>query len=71
MTKSSPVSYRRIDHLRQFAYDCNLSDDDARPFGKLTARKTWEALLNSRGLKSQPKPETSSPKNEANTMRNA
>src|SRR4028118_163314 len=54
MPESSPVSCRRIDHLRQFAYDCKLSADAARPFGKLTATKTWEALLNSRGLRSEP-----------------
>jgi hypothetical protein len=66
----SPFSYRRIDHLRQFAYDCKLSDDDARPFGKLTATKTWEALLDSRGLRGEFKPETSSPKNEVNAMQN-
>jgi hypothetical protein len=70
MTKSSPVSCRRIDHLRQFAYDCKLSDDDARPFGKLTATKTWEALLNSRGLRGEPSPETSSLKNEVNATQN-
>jgi hypothetical protein len=51
------VSYRRIDHLRQLAYDCNLTDDEARKFGKLTKTSTWEALLNSHGLEFEPKPE--------------
>jgi len=66
----SPFSYRRIDHLRQFAYDCKLSDKDARPFGKLTARKTWEALLDSRGLRGELRPEASSSENEVNVMQN-
>lgn len=52
-----PVSCRRIDHLRQLAYDCNLSDAEARKFGKLTVTKTWEALLISHGLEFNPKPE--------------
>jgi hypothetical protein len=59
MSKTSPISFRRIDHLRQLAYDCNLTDDEARKFGKLTATKTWEALLKSHGLEFEPKPEIS------------
>lgn len=59
MSKPSTFSYRRIDRLRQLAYDCNLSDDEARKFGKLTATKTWEALLSSHGLEFEPKPEIS------------
>ena len=50
MCKPSIVSCRRIDHLRQLAYDCNLTNDEARKFGKLTATKTWEALLTSHSL---------------------
>jgi hypothetical protein len=50
------VSCRRIDHLRQLAYDCNLTDDEARKFGKLTKTSTWEALLSSHGLEFEPKP---------------
>jgi hypothetical protein len=53
------VSCRRIDRLRQLAYDCNLTDEEARKFGKLTKTSTWEALLNSHGLEFEPKPETS------------
>jgi hypothetical protein len=53
------VSCRRIDRLRQLAYDCNLTDDEARKFGKLTKTSTWEALLNSHGLEFEPKPEIS------------
>jgi len=59
MPKPSTFSYRRIDRLRQLAYDCNLTDDEARKFGKLTATKTWEALLNSHGLEFEAKPEIS------------
>lgn len=43
-------SRRRIEHLKQLAYDCNLSNEQARAFGKLTATATWEKLLNSHGL---------------------
>lgn len=49
---------RRIDRLRQLAYDCLLTDEDARQHGKLTATKTWEALLTKHGLEFEPKPET-------------
>jgi hypothetical protein len=55
----STVSCRRIDRLRQLAYDCNLTDDEARKFGKLTKTSTWEALLSSHGLEFELKPETS------------
>ena len=60
MSKTPSISCRRIDRLRQLAYDCNLSDDEARKFGKLTATKTWEALLTSHNLEFESKPETSS-----------
>jgi len=46
---------RRIDRLRQLAHDCNLSDSDARAFGKLTKTSTWEALLTSHGLEFEPR----------------
>ena len=59
MSKPPIVSCRRIDHLRQLAYDCNLTDDEARKFGKLTATKTWEALLTSHSLEFESKPEIS------------
>ncbi len=49
------VSYRRIDQLKQLAYDCNLTNDQARAFGKLTATSTWEALLTKHGLEFPPK----------------
>jgi hypothetical protein len=48
---------RRIDQLRQLAYDCNLSNEEARKFGKLSATKTWETLLTSHGLEFESKSE--------------
>jgi hypothetical protein len=51
------VSRRRIEYLKQLAYDCNLSNEEARKFGKLSATKTWEALLTSHGLEFEPKSE--------------
>ena len=59
MSKPPPVSCRRIDRLRQLAYDCNFTDDDARKFGKLTKTSTWEALLSLHGLEFESKPEIS------------
>jgi hypothetical protein len=41
---------RRIDALRQLAYDCGLTNEQARDFGKLTATATWERLLTAHGL---------------------
>jgi len=41
---------RRIDALRQLAYDCNLTNEQARIFGKLSATATWEKLLLAHGL---------------------
>jgi hypothetical protein len=52
------VSRRRIEHLKQLAYDCNLTAEQAREYGKLSATATWEKLLLAHGLefdhKSQP-----------------
>ena len=53
----SPVSCRRIDHLKTVAYSCGFCDDDARKFGKLTKTSTWETLLNLHGLEFEPKSE--------------
>jgi hypothetical protein len=54
---------RRIDALRQLAYDCGLTNEQARVFGKLSATATWEKLLLAHGLEfdrnSQP-PDTAS-----------
>jgi hypothetical protein len=41
---------RRIDALRQLAYDCNLTAEQARKHGKLSATATWEKLLTAHGL---------------------
>jgi hypothetical protein len=41
---------RRIDALRQLAYDCGLTNEQARVFGKLSATATWEKLLLAHGL---------------------
>ena len=49
---------RRIDRLRQLAYDCLLTDEDARQFGKLSKTSTWEALLTKHGLEFDRKIET-------------
>ncbi len=43
-------SSRRIDQLKQLAYDCNLTNEHAREFGKLSATATWEKLLLAHGL---------------------
>ena len=48
---SEPMrSRRRIEHLKQLAYDCNLTNEQARQHGKLTATATWEKLLTAHGL---------------------
>ncbi|MEG4590058.1 hypothetical protein QUA54_33305 [Microcoleus sp. MOSTC5] len=41
---------RRIDQLKELAYDCGLTNEQAREFGKLTATSTWEKLLLAHGL---------------------
>jgi hypothetical protein len=56
MTKPM-LSRRRIEHLKQLAYDCNLTNEQARTFGKLTATATWEKLLLAHGLEFDPKSE--------------
>ena len=49
---------RRIDCLKQLAYDCNLTNEEARTFGDLRATATWEKLLLAYGLEFDHKPET-------------
>ena len=45
-TRQKPLaSRRRIEHLKSIAYDCNLTNEQAREFGKLSATATWEKLL--------------------------
>ena len=60
MSKSPIVSHRRIDQLRQLAYDCNLTNEQAKTFGKLTATATWEKLLLAHGLEFDRKPRITS-----------
>ena len=50
---------RRIDCLKQLAYDCNLTNEEARNFGDLRATATWEKLLLAHRLEFEPKIETS------------
>jgi hypothetical protein len=52
------VSRRRIEHLKQLAYDCNLTAEQAREYGKLSATATWEKLLTAHGLEFDRKIET-------------
>jgi len=60
-TRQKPlVSRRRIEHLKALAYDCGLTAEEARKYGKLSATKTWEALLSAHGLEFEPKPEINS-----------
>ena len=49
---------RRIDCLKQLAYDCGLTAEEARTFGDLRATKTWESLLTAYGLEFDRKIET-------------
>jgi len=49
-------SRRRIEHLKQLAQDCNLTADEARQYGKLTATATWEKLLLAHNLEFDRKP---------------
>jgi hypothetical protein len=48
------VSCRRIDQLRAIAFDRGFTNEDAKPFGKLSKTATWEALLETYGISSQP-----------------
>ncbi len=52
------LSRRRIEHLKQLAYDCNLTNEQARTFGKLTATATWEKLLLAHDLEFESRIET-------------
>jgi hypothetical protein len=54
------VSRRRIEHLKSLAYDCGLTAEEARKYGKLSTTKTWEALLLAHGLEFEPKSEINS-----------
>jgi len=69
MTNPPLVSRRRIEHLKEVAYACNLTNEQAKAFGKLSATATWEKLLLAHGLEfdhnSQP-PDTALSSQEAN-----
>jgi len=56
------VSRRRIEHLKALAYDCGLTAEEARTFGKLTATATWEKLLLAHGLEFEPRIEIANSK---------
>ena len=49
--------HRRIDCLKQLAYDCSLTNDQARIFGDLRSTATWEKLLLAHGLEFERKSE--------------
>ena len=55
---------RRIDCLKQLAFDCNLTSDQARIFGDLRSTATWEKLLLAHGLEFDRKPEIPAPQNQ-------
>jgi hypothetical protein len=59
MSNQPLVNRRRIDALKDIAYACNLTNEQARTFGKLSKTSTWELLLKSHNLEYEPKPETS------------
>ena len=54
-----PLNRRRIDHLKELAYDCNLTNEQARNFGKLSKTSTWESLLRFHNLEFDEKSEIS------------
>jgi hypothetical protein len=66
------VSRRRIEHLKQLAYDCNLTAEQAREHGKLSATATWEKLLTAHGLdfdrRIEPANSTAVPSNQINPI---
>jgi hypothetical protein len=59
MSNQPLVNRRRIDGLKDIAYGCNLTNEQARTFGKLSKTSTWEALLKSHNLEYETKPEIS------------
>jgi hypothetical protein len=66
------VSRRRIEHLKQLAYDCNLTNEQAREYGKLSVTATWEKLLTAHGLefdrKIEPTGSTTAPTTQINSI---
>jgi len=47
------ISHRRIDHLKARAFDSGFTNEDAKQFGKLSKTATWEALLETYGIRLQ------------------
>src|SRR4028119_1903355 len=48
------ISHRRIDRLKARAFDSDLTNEDAKQFGKLSKTATWEALLETYGIPLHP-----------------
>jgi hypothetical protein len=65
------VSRRRIEHLKQLAYDCNLTNEQAREYGKLSVTATWEKLLTAHGLEFDHKIEPADSATVASTQINS
>ena len=59
MSNQPLVSRRRIEALKEIAYACNLTQEQARTFGKLSKTSTWESLLKAHNLEYETKPEIS------------
>ena len=69
MSNPPLVSRRRIEHLKELAYACNLTNEQAKVFGKLSATATWEKLLLAHGLEFDRnyQPRDTAPSNQADT----
>ncbi|NQE38442.1 hypothetical protein [Microcoleus asticus] len=64
MTATKPIgSQRRIDRLKAIALERGFTNENAKPFGKLSKTSTWEALLNSYGVEF---PDNNAPANWTN-----
>ena len=50
MSNQPLVNRRRIDGLKEIAYACGLTQEEAKTFGKLSKTSTWEELLKSHNL---------------------
>jgi hypothetical protein len=48
------TNYRRIDRLKALAIQQGFTNEDAKPFGKLSKTATWEALLSTYGIPLHP-----------------
>jgi hypothetical protein len=59
MSNQPLANRRRIDGLKDIAYACGLTQEQARTFGKLSKTSTWESLLKFHNLEYETKPEIS------------